>query len=75
MISLLGFFLLVSFGTLVFNASENGAEAVLLALSVFSIVFQDCTRWTNVYTYWCVCFVTCPTYEGGGTSTQRTTCE
>lgn len=33
------------------NASGNGAEVVLLALSTFSIGFQDCTRWTNVYTF------------------------
>lgn len=58
-------FLLVSFGILVSNASGNGAEVVLLALSIFSIDFQDCTGWTNVCTYWCECFVTFPTYEGG----------
>lgn len=47
------------------NVFENGAEAALLASFIFSIGFRDCTRWTNVYKYWCVCFVTCPTYEVG----------
>lgn len=55
MISLLGFFFFVFFGILVSNASGNGAKDVLLALFIFSIGFQDCTRRTNVYTYWCVC--------------------
>lgn len=67
MISLLIFifiFVFVSFGSLVSNASGNGVEAVLLALSIFSIVFRIVLG-GPMSTRIGVCFVTCPTYEAG----------